>query len=508
MITVEDKEEIRRLYYLEHRSVRWIARRLGHARKTVRQALADGNPPVYRQKEARPSPKMGPFAQRIEEWLAEDLSNPAKQHLTARRIYHLLCMEPGFGAGESTVRRFVRRRRQELQPPEVFMPLCYEPGQDAQCDFGEAVFFLGDRSVSAQLFCLRLCYSKRSFVMAFPTQRQEAFFEGHVAAFRFFEGVPRRIWYDNLKTAVQRVLTGRDREEQSAFVGLRSHYLFESRFCTPGEGHEKGLVEGIVGYARRNFLVPVPRVSSWEDLNGHLLACCQAEDRRRLRGEQESIGALWALERSQLLALPDRPYACCTVHPVRANRLGLVTFETNRYSVPCEQAHGQLLLKAYVWRVEIAAQDKVVAVHERCYGREQDILDPLHYLPLLVMKPRAFEQAKALRDWRNHWPASYDLYHQALVERLGSSKGTAEFVRVLQLHRHYAPDLIQQAVEQALQYRAYSAEAVRSLVLQLAQPVPVLSPLDLSAKPELTAVRVPVPDLSHFDQLLLTERGG
>ena len=263
MITVEDKEEIRRLFYLEHKGIQWIARTLGHSRKTVRKALADASPPVYQRQEPKPSPKMSPFVPQIEQWLAEDLNNPPKQHLTARRIYELLQAQPDFEAAESTVRRFVRLRRRALHPPEVFIPLAYEPGLDAQCDFGEAQFFLEEVQVKAVLFCLRLCYSKQCFVMAFPHQRQEAFFEGHGAAFRFFQGVPRRIWYDNLKAAVQRVLTGHDRQEQSAFVGLRSHYLFESRFCSPGEAHEKGLIENLVGYARRNFMVPLPQVKSW-----------------------------------------------------------------------------------------------------------------------------------------------------------------------------------------------------------------------------------------------------
>ena len=507
MITVEDKEEIRRLFYLEHKSVRWIARKLGRSRKTVRKALADASPSVYQRKEPRLSPKMSPFAPRVDQWLAEDLNNPVKQHLTARRIYHLLQEEPGFDAAESTVRRFVRLRRLGLEPPEVFIPLAYEPGMDAQCDFGEAKFFLQDELVKAQLFCLRLCYSKRSFVMAFPTQRQEAFFEGHAAAFRFFRGVPHRIWYDNLKTAVLRVLMGRNRQEQSAFVGLRSHYLFESRFCTPGEAHEKGLIENVVGYARRNFLVPLPRVSSWEELNQHLLACCLAEDQRRLRGEKATIGELWAQERQHLLPLPDWSYPCCTVRPVRANRFGLVTFETNRYSVPSEHAHGELLLKAYTWRVEIAARDKVVASHARCYGREQDVLDPLHYLPLLMAKPGAFDHAKALQAWRARWPAVYDQYRQALVQRFGTSQGTREFVRVLQLHRNHPPDLVRQAVEQALQHQAYNADAVLNIVLQLAQPTRTVSPLDLSAQPALAAIQAATPDVSHFDQLL-TGRGG
>jgi transposase len=507
MITVEDKEEIRRLFYLDHKGIRCIARMLGHSRKTVRRALADASVPVYQRKEPQPSPKMDPFAAQIDQWLADDLNNPTKQHLTAHRIYQLLQEQPGFAAAESTVRRFVRARHQKIRPPQVFIPLAYDPGVDAQCDFGEAVFVLNEERVNAMLFCLRLCYSKQPFVMAFPHQRQEAFFEGHVAAFRFFHGVPQRIWYDNLKTAVQRVLTGRDRQEQSAFVGLRSHYLFESRFCSPHAGHEKGLIENLVGYARRNFMVPLPQVSSWDELNQHLLACCRAEGQRQLRGAQTTIGARWAEEQAHFLPLPDWPYSCCTVHPVRANGFGLVSFETNRYSVPPEHAHGDLLLKAYTWRIEIAVKDQVVATHVRGYDREQDILDPMHYLPLLLLKPGAFEHAKAIQTWRAHWPAVYDQYRQALLQRWGMSQGTREFVQVLQLHRDHPAELVCQAVEQALQLGAYSADAVCNLVLQLAQPTPRVVPLDLAAQPALAAIPGAAAEVSHFNRLL-TAPGG
>ena len=507
MITVEEVEHIRRLHFIEGKSIRQIARETGHSRKTIRQALADASPPIYQLKEPRPSPKIGPFAEQIDQWLLQDLNNPPKQHLTARRIYQLLDDLPEFDAAESTVRRFIRLRRQLLRPPQIFIPLAYEPAMDAQCDFGEGIIVLNGARVTAQLFCMRLCYSKRPFVMAFPTQKQEVFFEGHQMAFRFYQGVPHCIWYDNLKPAVKRILEGRNREEQAAFIAFRSHYLFESRFCTPGQAREKGLVEGLVGYSRRNFLVPLPEVGSWDELNHLLWQRCQAEDRRRLRGEKQTMGELWAVERPSLLPLPTRPYPCCSVHPVRANRFSLVTFETNRYSVPPEYAHQKLVLKAYVWRVEIAAGEKVIAVHPRCYEREQDILDPFHYLPLLMTKPGAFDHAKALREWRASWPEVYYRYRQGLEERQGQRQGTQEFIRILELHRSYPPERIRQALELALNYHCYSLDAVQNLLHQLTTPTPVGSPLDLSATPELAVVQMPVPDLSHFDRLLIGTQG-
>ncbi len=176
------------------------------------------------------------------------------------------------------------------------------------------------------------CATKSSFVWAFPHQRKEAFFEGQRRGFEFFEGTPHRIWYDNLKTAVLKILQGHRREEQQAFIAFRSHYLFESRFCTPGEGHAKGLVENLVGYARRNFFTPVPQVDSWEALTAELLVRCIAERERRLRGESHTIGELWTEEEKTLLPLPAHGYECCRWLPARVNRYSLITFETNRYT--------------------------------------------------------------------------------------------------------------------------------------------------------------------------------
>jgi hypothetical protein len=227
--------------------------------------------------------------------------------------------------------------------------------------------------------------------MAFPHQRQEALFEGHKEAFAFFGGVPRHIWYDHLSQAIRPSLAGRKPQEQEAFIAFRSHYLFASRFCTPGEAHEKGLVENLVGYARRNFLVPVPEVNSFQGLNNFLRERCLAEAQRRLRGESATIGELWGQERPHLLSLPAPSFPCCRTVPVRPNRLSLVTFETNRYSVPVEQAHRSLFLRAFVDRVEITDGTHLVACHPRSSGREEDLLDPLHYLPLLRQRPAALD---------------------------------------------------------------------------------------------------------------------
>ena len=504
MVTVEEKEQIRRAHLVEGKSIRQIQRETGYHRKTIRKALQDGEVPRYKRRGEKRRRVLGEVTGIIEQWLREDETQPPKQRHTAKRIYERLRSEYGFGGAESTVRHYVSQRR-KAGKSTVFIPLGYQPGEMAQVDFGEAQVVIGGQAVTAHLFCLRLCYSKQPFVMALPTQAQEAFFEGHVAAFAFLGGVPKVLVYDNLKAAVKSVLEGRNREEQSAFIGLRSHYLFESRFCTPGEGHEKGLVEGLVGYARRNWLVPLPSFADWAACNAYLVAHCQAEGRRQLRGMTESIGEAFALEQRRLLSLPTRAYPCCTLRPVRANSFGLVTFQTNRYSVPAEHAHEALWLHAYVERIEISNGQQVIAVHERSYGREEERLNPLHYLRLLEERPGAWEQARPLLNWRTTWPAIYDQYLQTLRQQLPGNQAIREFVRILQLHQSYAEADIVQALAEALARHCYTVADVRQLLERRSEP-PSPPPLAAQTWPELTPVAWPA--LQQFDALFDHLGGG
>ena len=216
--------------------------------------------------------------------LAENEKLPPKQRYTGHTIFKELG-KAGYQGSESTVRRYIAQRRREKRRPKVYLPLEFDPGTDAQVDWGEAVVEIAGERVTVQVFYMRLCYSRKLFMMAFPAQKQEAFFEGHVQAFHHFRGVPHRITYDNLKAAVQKILEGHTRQEQQAFIAFRSHYLFESHFCTPGQGNEKGGVEHSVGFGRRNFLVPIPQVASFAELNALLLARCQEDDARQVDGQ-------------------------------------------------------------------------------------------------------------------------------------------------------------------------------------------------------------------------------
>ena len=512
MRNVAEIERIRRAYHQEAKSKRAIAREEGCSYHTIQKALQSAAVRPYTLRKGRQSPVLGPYQAQIEVYLSESEQLPRKQRYTGHKIYELLRLEHGYAGCESTVRHYVGQSRRRRQRPEVYLPLEFDPGMDAQVDWGEAWVEMAGERVEVQLFVLRLCYSRKVFCMAFPTQRQEAFFTGHVAAFAYLGGVPQRLIYDNLKTAVQRILTGRSREEQAAFITFRSHYLFESRFCTPGEGHEKGGVESAVGYGCRNFLSPLPQVANFSELNAHLLAHCQADDQRHVERQPRSIAESWQAEQPHLRPLPTHEFACCRSQEVTLNGYGQVTYDTNRYSVPVELAQKQMTLKAYPFVVEIVANNQVIASHERCYGHKQDILNPLHYLSLLERRPGAFEHAKPLRQWRATWPPLYEklLAHlrtgqqsdTTLLSAQQESRAIREFIRILMLHQEQSAEMVTQAIELAFTHQMVHLQGVQFHLNQLLHPAADAEPLDLSARPELARIGTQPVVLAQYNQRL------
>ena len=501
MISVEDREKIRRAYFIEQQSLRQIAGELHVSRKTIAKALASAEADVYTRKKPRPAPILDPVKSRIDELLAENEKLPPKQRYTG----HLICKElekVGYQGSEPTVRRYIAQRRREKRRPKVYIPLEFDPATDAQADWGEAIVEIAGERSTVQLFYMRLCYSRKLFMMAFPAQNQEAFFEGHVRALHYFGGVPHRITYDNLKAAVQKILEGRIRQEQRAFIGLRSHYLFASHFCTPGQGNQKGGVEHAVGFGRRNFLVPIPQVASFAALNALLLARCQEDDTRLVDGQPVTIGEAWALEQPLLRALPAQDYACCVSRPVVLTPYSQVEFASNRYSVPADKVEAHLTVKAYPLRVAILYGDDVLASHPRCYGKDQDIYDPLHYLPLLEQRPGALQHAKPVRRWRASWPP---VYERLLAKLQTEEDGLREFVRILKLHQEYPAHLIEQAVGQALAYGCLHLDGVKLCLRQLMAPTLTVAALDLSEHPQL-GIAIELPDVRRYDQLLVAGR--
>ena len=296
---------VRRSVYVEGLSERAAARRFGLARETVRKMLRYRLPPGYRRQQPIRCPKLDGFTGVIDQILSDDQPRPRKQRHTAKRIWERLRAEHAFTGGYTIVKAYVREKR--LGGQEMFVPLAHPPG-NAQADFGEALVVIADVACKAHYLVLDLPHSDDAFVKAFPAETTEAFCDGHNAAFCYFGGVPRRIVYDNTKLAVARILGDGTRQRTQVFSELQSHYLFDDHFGRPGKGNDKGKVEGLVGYARRNFFVPIPRFASWDLLNADLESQCRARRERRLRRHTETIGERFERDRQAFLPLPPVPY--------------------------------------------------------------------------------------------------------------------------------------------------------------------------------------------------------
>lgn len=464
--------------------------------QTLQKILGHVEPPGYRRATSRSRPKMERFLPLIAEILVSDAKAPKKQRHTAQRIFDRLVAEHAFDGCYSSVKEAVRQWRQGSQ--EVFLPLSHPPGE-AQVDFGFAEVDVAGERIKAALFVMTLPYSDAVFVQAFPRECTEAFQEGHRRAFEFFGAVATRISYDNSRVAIAKITGSRRRLLTSEFLRLQSHYLFQAHFCLVRRANEKGKVEGLVGFTRRNFLVPVPRVESLEALNAELLQRCDRDLDRTLRGKAGSKRELLAADRQAMLDLPRQSFDARRVTQASANSLSLVKFDTNRYSVPVKHAHRPITIVATVDEVRLIDGDRLVARHRRSWKREQDLFDPVHYLALLERKPGGFDHAKPLEEWG--LPECFATLRR-LLETEPGGLGTREFIRVLRLLEGCSLKQLQDAVEYALDIGVHDADAIRVIVEHRREaPVALFS---LDGRPHLRLVDVGRTDVSAY-QALLTE---
>ena len=486
---------VRRAVRVEGRSQRAVARDFGLSRETVRKMLEYAVPPGYQRQQPIKRPKLGPWLGVIDAILSDDKQRPVKQRHTAKRIFERLNEEHGFTGGYTIVKDYVRSA--ELHSREMFIPLTHAPGE-AQADFGEALVAVAGVEQKAHYLAVDLPHSDDCFVAAFPAETTEAFLEGHVRAFAYFGAVPTRILYDNTKIAVAKILGGEERQKTRTFSELQSYYLFADKFGRPAKGNDKGKVEGLVGYARRNFMVPIPRFNSWDELNAHLEAECRKRRERRLRGHSETIGERFERDHAAMLPLPAAPYEACEKIAGRVSSLSLVRYRSNDYSVPTQFGHRQVLVKGYVHRVVIACGSEVIARHQRSYERETVVFDPLHYLALLERKTRALDQAAPLAGWQ--LPECFRQLRRLLEARL-KKHGSREYVQVLRLMETFALAEVTHAVEEALLLGTISFDAVRHLLLCHIERRPPR--LDMENYPHLPMAHVHTTQAADYMSLLV-----
>jgi len=428
--------------------------------------------------------------------IKEDKSVPKKQRHTATRIYHRL-KEAGYQGKYTQVKEAVREIKRVSR--EVYMPLVHRPGE-AQVDFGYALAKVSGVLREVAFFVMALPYSDAFFVAAFEKECGESYGEGHVRAFEFFGGVPPRISYDNSKVLVSEIIGPRERKLTDGFLKLQSLYLFREHFCRVRRPNEKGVVEGVVKYARQNFLVPVPQVKDLAELNTMLLKQCRDDLHRRLQGKGGTKSELLHEDQAAFAPLPPSRFDACRKQPTRANSLSLVRFDDNDYSVPVACAHHEILVKGYVDRVVLCHHDAVVARHARSWEKEGVFFDYRHYLPLLERKPGSLDHARPLADL--DLPECFEVLRRRLVA--GEDKqgyGTRKYIKVLRLLEEHSLARLKRAVEQGLYAGAYAPEAIAHLLEPPSQGPAATFLRD--GREHLGRVSVAGPDIAAYDSLLV-----
>ncbi len=496
MLRMDQYELVRTSHRVYGKNISEIARLTGHSRNTIKKAIR-GELWGYRERQHQPFPALEPFLKVIETWLKEDKDQPKKQRHTARRIYHRLVAEYGYKGGESTVRRYVSLTRANLglDSCQAFIPCEADGGREAEADWGQATAVIAGEQTKLKFFCMRSKYSGKAFVRFYLCERQQALFDAHIQAFAFFGGVFPVLIYDNLTTAVRKVMQGRNRIEQTSFGKFRAYYSFESRFCTPGSGHEKGGVEGLVGFSRRNFMVPIPSAASLEELNETVLRQCLAYGHHKIDGCEQTVDERYEEEKGLLLSLPEAVFSNTQFYDGRIDKYATAIIDKNRYSVPSRYAGFRVRILLSVDRVEIFHGTRKLATHDRLYGNNKWRLNPDHYLELIQQRPMAFNSARPIRQWRKSWPDSLELLLSRFCLSQGETQGIKDFISVLMLFRDYPAEEIHAAVELALEKNISSSAGVRHILIYTkddgAVPFPPLS--DRS--------RISPPDVSVYGRL-------
>ncbi|RNC62904.1 MAG: hypothetical protein AWM53_01830 [Candidatus Dichloromethanomonas elyunquensis] len=482
-IEVELYEKIRYLHEQEGKSQREISKILGVSRNTVNKYYEGSQVPWQRQGISGRVPYVvtDEVIQFIKECFAHDRSeNIHKQKHTAKRIYDRLVEERKFCGGESTIRRIVR----ELQDKQakVFIPLSYEPGEAIQIDWGEAHVYLAGKKTKVNLLCMRECYSSDSYCKAFYRQNEESFLEGQISGFDFYGGVAKRIIFDNAKVAVKDGF-GAHAKVQDRYKALAAHYAFKCEFCNIAAGHEKGLVEGLVGWTRRNILVPIPRVETIDELNEEILRRCLKYRNHQIKDKNQRVGEMALTTKTRLTALPRYRFDPSRSIIARVSDFSTVRYSHNQYSVPVKYAGKEVSVKGYGNEIVIMVQNTELARYTRCYDRGQTKYRLEHYLDLIEKRPRSVFNAKPVKD----------SVSAQLLEFGRKLSGPREMVKLLRLYTDYGEDNLLKAIDN-LKGAEITVEQIHAHLIPVNTLVKIPQNIDY--------IKVSKPQFNKYDALL------
>ncbi len=495
MLVVETIAKIRRAYFVQQKSIKAICRELGLSRKVVRKVLRSEATEFRYTRETQPLPKIGPWRDELNALLLANEGKAPRERLTLIRVFETL-RGSGYDGGYDAVRRYARSWGQErgATMAQAYVPLSFAPGEAYQFDWSHEIVLINGVTVAVKVAHVRLCHSRMLFARAYPRETQEMVFDAHDRAFAFFKGACTRGIYDNMKTAVETIFVGRERAYNRRFVQMCGHYLVEPVACTPASGWEKGQVENQVGLVRERFFTPRLRVKSYDELNAWLMDQCiaYAKAHRHPELRDQTVWEAFEAERPSLVPYAGRFDGFHAV-PASVSKTCLVRFDNNKYSVAAGAVGRPVEIRAYADRIELRQDGRIVGEHRRCFGRDQTVFDPWHYVPVLARKPGALRNGAPFKDWV--LPASLERVRRKLA---AAGDGDRQMVDILTAVLSDGLPAVEAACSEALRHGVHSAGVILNILARRREPA---APITIMTPDALRLRHEPTADCARYDSL-------
>jgi transposase len=495
MLVVETIAKIRRAYFVQGKAIKAICRELRVSRKVVRKVLRSEATEFRYEREEQPLPRIGPWQDSLDRLLVSNEAKPSRERLTLIRVFEEL-RGLGYAGGYDAVRRYARgwQRDRATTAVDAFVPLSFAPGEAYQFDWSHEVVLINGTTVTVKVAHIRLCHSRMPFVRAYPRETQEMVFDAHDRAFAFFRGACTRGIYDNMKTAVDAIFVGRERAYNRRFLQMCSHYLVDPVACTPASGWEKGQVENQVGQMRERLFTPRLRVKSYDELNAWLIEQCvlHARVHRHPEIREQTIWQMFEAERPSLVPYTG-PFDGFHAVPAAVSKTCLVRFDNNRYSVSAHAVGRPVEIRAYAERIELRQAGRIVGEHRRCFGRDQTVFDPWHYVPVLARKPGALRNGAPFKNWI--LPSGLERIRRKLS---GPADGDRQMVAILAAVLSDGLPAVEAACLEALREGVHSADVVLNILARRREPEPAITIMTPDA---LRLRHLPAADCARYDSL-------